>query len=373
MNKKLLLASLIPMLLAGCNQEEINIGSGSDGGATTPPTPAIPTTYISTLMASGKIITGDVHCNGKSLNTDSGTFTVKEGSVFDCSLGGVTLGEFKAPTPEARVSGVTNTTSEASFDLQAVKGSNATRILQSISTCTQEDSICLDDLDSIDIQDIYSDLDNNESVNAFLKSKEEEKTDEVGKAPSSHVDAEIVPEVTPGTSNDLNSGFVSANAEDSYAYKPSAEAKVLTKSQLTDSTGTPLAGVNFFSANAVGITGENGEFEYLWGDKLTFGIDTFEFGSVAGNQVSYKITDVSDNAVVKANIQSLITRYAENNHNGLLISEKVQDTFSLYPNVINELINLSLPNGGQIEGTNFSLPDEFDAQFQNGLNCCYRC
>ncbi|EHN70935.1 SslE/AcfD family lipoprotein zinc metalloprotease [Aliivibrio fischeri] len=368
MNKKLLLASLIPMLLAGCNQEEINIGSGSDSGATTPPTPpVIPTTYISTLMASGKTITGDVYCNGKPLNTDSGTFTVKEGSVFDCSLGGLTLGEFKAPTSEARISGVTNTTSEASFDLQEVKGVNATRVLQSISTCTQEDSICLDDFDSIDIQDIYSDLDNNESVNAFLKSKEEEATDEVGKAPSSHVDAEIVPEVTPGTSNDLNSGFVSANAEDSYAYKPSAEAKVLTKSQLTDSTGTPLAGVNFFSANAVGITGENGEFEYLWGDKLTFGIDTFEFGSVAGNQVSYKITDVSDNAVVKANIQSLITRYAENNHNGLLISEKVQDTFSLYPNVINELINLSLPNGGQIEGTNFSLPDEFDAQFQNGL------
>ncbi|OCH01775.1 SslE/AcfD family lipoprotein zinc metalloprotease [Aliivibrio fischeri] len=368
MNKKLLLASLIPMLLAGCNQEEINIGSGSDSGATTPPTPpVIPIIYISTLMASGKTITGDVYCNGKPLNTDSGTFTVKEGSVFDCSLGGLTLGEFKAPTPEAKISGVTNTTSEASYDLQEVKGANATRVLQSISTCTQEDSICLDDFDSIDIQDIYSDLDNNESVNAFLKSKEEEATDEVGKAPSSHVDTEIVPEVTPGTSNDLNSGFVSASAEDSYAYKPSAEAKVLTKSQLTDSTGTPLAGVNFFSANAVGITGENGEFEYLWGDKLTFGIDTFEFGSVDGNQVSYKITDVSDNAVVKANIQSLITRYAENNHNGLLISEKVQDTFSLYPNVINELINLSLPNGGQIEGTNFSLPDEFDAQFQNGL------
>ena len=358
------------MLLAGCNQEEINTGSGSDSGATTPPTPpVIPTTYISTLMASGKTITGDVYCNGKLLNSDTGTFTVKEGSVFDCSLGGLTLGEFTAPSPKAKAVNVANTTLEASFDLQDIKGVNATRVLQSISTCEQQDSICLDDFDSIDIQEIYTDenLADQATVDAFIALKEEEATDEVGKAPSSHVDADIVPEVTPGTSNDLNSGFVSASAEDSYAYKPSAEAKVLTKSQLTDNTGTPLVGINFFSANAVGITGENGEFEYLWGDKLTFGIDTFEFGSVAGNQVSYKITDVSDNVVVKTNIQSLITRYAENNNYGLLISNKVQKTFSLYPNVINELINLSLPNGGKIDGTVHLLPDEFDAQFQNGL------
>ncbi|MGF1901875.1 SslE/AcfD family lipoprotein zinc metalloprotease [Aliivibrio sifiae] len=383
MSKKLLLASLISMLLAGCNQESIEVSGGtSTKPETIPPTDIIPpepepipptdiippVTYTGTLVASGKAITGDVECNGNGLDIDTGTFSVKQGQAFSCFFGGVELGSFNAPFPSDKAINVSNATLLASFDLEDSKGINATVVLQSISTCGQ-DEICLNKIDSFDIQDIYTDenLADQIAVDAFIAPKEEEATDEVGKAPSSHVDVEIVPEVTPGTSNDLNSGFVSASAEDSYAYKPSAEAKVLTKSQLTDNAGTPLAGVNFFSANAVGTTGENGEFEYLWGDKLTFGIDTFEFGSVAGNQVSYKITDVSDNAVVKTNIQSLITRYAENNNYGLLISDKVQETFSLYPNVINELINLSLPNGGKIEGTEFLLPNEFDSQFQNGL------
>ena len=167
------------MLLAGCNQEEINTGSGSDSGATTPPTPpVIPTTYISTLMASGKTITGDVYCNGKSLNSDTGTFTVKEGSVFDCSLGGLTLGEFTAPSPKAKAVNVANTALEASFDLQDVKGANATKVLQSISTCKQQDSICLDDFDSIDIQEIYTDenLAVQDVVDAFIALKKKRLT-----------------------------------------------------------------------------------------------------------------------------------------------------------------------------------------------------
>lgn len=378
MSKKLLLASLISMLLAGCNQESIEVGGGtSTKPETIPPTDIIPpepipptdiippVTYTGTLTASGIPVTGEVECNGIELSASSGAFAIKQGVEFSCLLDDVTLGAFKAPFPSKGKTLVGDVVPH-NFDVIDTYGNNATSVLKSISDCKNSDSICLSRVSSDEIRNIYNEtsLKDEEAVKIFVSGK---ATDEIGKAPSSHVDAGIVPEVTPGTSNDLNSGFVSASAEDSYAYKPSAEAKVLTKSQLTDNTGTPLVGINFFSANAVGITGENGEFEYLWGDKLTFGIDTFEFGSVAGNQVSYKITDVSDNAVVKTNIQSLITRYAENNNYGLLISDKVQETFSLYPNVINELINLSLPNGGKIEGTEFLLPNEFDSQFQNGL------
>ncbi len=386
MSKKLLLASLISMLLAGCNDENIDTSGpipdvGTGGGSVTPPKPnpeptpepipptdiIPPVTYVGTLMASGKIVSGDVRCNGISLDENTSTFTVKQGNEFNCSFGAVELGRFKASFPKVKSIDLVNTIVPASFDLQDSKGVNVTKILQSISTCERQDGICLNEINAFDIQDIYLDLDNNESVNEFLKPKEEEATDDVGKAPSSHVDAEIAPVVTPGTSNDLNSGFVSASAEDSYAYKPSSAAQVLTKSKLTDDNGTPLAGVNFFSTNAIGITDDNGEFEYLWGDKLTFSINTFEFGSVTGNQINYKITDVSDNEIVKSNIQSLITRYAENSNNTLLISNRVQEVFSLYPNVINELINLSLPSGGMIEGTQFSIPNEFDAQFEHGL------
>ena len=378
MSKKLLLASLISMLLAGCNQESIELGGGNPTKPETipptdiiPPEPIPPTdiippvTYTGTLTASGIPVTGEVECNGIELSASSGAFAVKQGVEFSCLLDDVTLGTFKAPFPSKGKTLVEDVVPR-NFDVIDTYGSNATSILMSISDCKNADSICLSRVSSDEIRNIYNEtsLKDEEAVKIFVSGK---ATDEIGKAPSSHVDSLIVPEVTPGTSNDLNSGFVSANAEASYAYKPSAEAKVLTKSQLTDYSDTPLAGINFFSANAVGITDENGEFEYLWGDKLTFGIDTFEFGSVAGNQVSYKITDVSDNAVVKTNIQSLITRYAENNNYGLLISDKVQETFSLYPNVINELINLNLPNGGKIEGTEFLLPNEFDLQFQNGL------
>ncbi|WP_039556605.1 hypothetical protein, partial [Vibrio vulnificus] len=105
----------------------------------------------------------------------------------------------------------------------------------------------------------------------------------------------------------------------------------------------PLVGISYFSSNAVGVTDENGEIDYLWGDTLTFGIDTFEFGQIRGNQVDYKLTDVTENNVTKANIQALLERYASDLGGQFEITQDVQDTFAMYPNVINELINLSLP------------------------------
>lgn len=54
---------------------------------------------------------------------------------------------------------------------------------------------------------------------------------------------------------------------------------------------------------------------------------------------------MTNNVVEKANIQSLLERYAVDHVSHYEISEEVQDTFSKYPNVINELINLNLPNG----------------------------
>ncbi|MCW0469989.1 hypothetical protein OH492_16755 [Vibrio chagasii] len=36
-------------------------------------------------------------------------------------------------------------------------------------------------------------------------------------------------------------------------------------------------------------------FEYLWGDRIVFGDDTFEFGSITGNQIAYKLSDVTNN------------------------------------------------------------------------------
>ncbi|GAK84495.1 accessory colonization factor AcfD precursor [Vibrio ponticus] len=372
MRNKLVLATMVSLALTGCKNDQLVLNGQDEKPPTetTPPTDIIPSiTYTATLKAGLKALSGDVYCNGMQMS--SGTFTVKQGESFSCTLGSVTLGDFTAPFPSSRAMRVANEIAETDFHLST----HATSVVQAISTCdSNPEQVCLSEWDALEIEVTFQVLNTEENsdvieaaVNAFLATKSEESTDEVGKAPSSHNDDKVVPVVDPDAQSDLNSNFVSANAEASYGYKPSADAQVETISILTDANGTPIAGMSFFSANSVGVTDENGAFEYKWGDALTFGIDTFEFGTVTGNKIEYKLTDVSDNPVVKANIQSLLERYAEANANTLVITDTIQETFALYPNVINELINLSLPNGGTIEGTNFELPREFELQFEQGL------
>ncbi|PSU33729.1 DUF4092 domain-containing protein [Photobacterium lutimaris] len=328
-----------------------------------PTTPVLPPQeYNGALLASGNVIRGEVACNGQQL-TD-GEFSVLQGGIFSCHLGAIELGEFAAPMPAPQT--IANDVIPASFELNTLHGENVTKVLQSISSCSEPNEICLEELDSYDIADIYLQLDNNDAVEQFLSDKQQEATDDIDKSPSSHTNPSLTPAVSGG-SNDLNAGFVSSAAEQALAYKPSADAKVLTRSRLADTNGRAISGIHFYSLNSTGVTDENGEFEYLWGDVLTFGIETFEFGSVSGNQLNYQITDVTDNLIKKDNIQALLERYATVEGDTLLIPEKVNTTFSTYPNVINELINLNLPNGGVLVGSDFTLPNEFEAQFDIGL------
>ena len=362
MSKKLFLITLVSLAVTGCNDKD----STPTGGDLNPPTGGTsPTTYVGTLLTSGKVVTGDVDCNGARVK--NGTFEVMERATFSCNLGHIELGQFTASFPNDTRIQAFNDRISTSFDLVTQHGQNVTKVLQSIDSCEMDDSICLQEMDAFDIEEVYQHLSDDVAVDAYIISVEEKSTDEVGKAPSSHVDDTVVPAVDPDANNNLNSNFVSATAEATYVYKPSPEAKVLTRTKLTDINGVPISGVSFFSANASGITDENGEFEYLWGDAITFGIDTFEFGKITGNQVSYKLTDVTDNTVTQANIQSLIERYADRRSDRLVITEKVQNTFAKYPNLINELINVSLPNGSKLAGSNFELPNEFEAQFNDGL------
>ena len=380
------------MLLVGCNQESIEVGGGNSTKPETippenilppteilppietiPPTEVIPPAmYIGSLTVGTPAIKGDAICHNQKL--EDGVFKVEQGEAFDCTLGSVHLGSFTAPFPDGTRTASPTDEVKHSFDLNKLKGANAGRVLNAINSCMGEDNtICVTEFDAIDIEDIYNhDLGDNEAVIAFVdfknKQTETEATDEVGKAPSSHVDVNVKPEETEGVTPDLGGSFVSAGAEETYAYKPSVENQVLTIGKLSDANGTPLAGVSFFSDSSRGVTAPDGSFEYLWGDKLTFGIDTFEFGTVKGNKLSYKITDVTDNVITKANIQSLVDRYGDNNGSSLVISEKVTEVFAEYPNVINELINISLPNGGIIEGSEgMTVPDEFEGQFESGL------
>ena len=150
-------------------------------------------------------------------------------------------------------------------------------------------------------------------------------------------------------------------------YKPSAEAKVLTQAVLTDAEGKPISGIDYYSNSATGITDEKGGFEFLWGDEISFGIDTFSFGQVKGNQVQFALSDVSENPLIQANIESIIQRYGIQQNGHWQIPERVKEIFQQHPNTINEIIKLSLPNGGALEGSSFTLPNEFEAQFTKGL------
>jgi len=366
-DKRLIAFFAASLFLIGCNDNDITEETSEAESTPTEITPQ--TTYVGSLLASGKMVKGEAECNGIRLT--EGTFEVKQGTEFTCQLGSVTLGRFTAPMPKPvqnrATAMVANDLVITSFELTEQLGSNATQVLQSISTCKEEEAICLSEIDSFDIEEVFQNLDSDEALEAYFDSVKEKATDKVGNAPSSHTDDSVVPAVDPSANNDLNSDFVSANAEESYAYKPSDEAMVLTRSKLTDNNGKPISGIGFFSAHSSGKTDSNGEFEYQWGDTITFGIDTFEFGQVKGNQLDFKLTDVTDNPVTKGNIQALIERYAVNKGESLEISQQVHDTFARYPNVINELINLSLPDGGKLEGSAFTLPNEFEAQFNQGL------
>ncbi|AUW07510.1 DUF4092 domain-containing protein (plasmid) [Vibrio campbellii] len=344
---------------ASCGAGSTDPECNPDGGFIVP-------NYRTTLKSSGKVITGEVECNGELLT--NGSFSTNGGDTATCSLGSVVLGTFDVPREvPARTAMVQLPTEvfDLSLDLSTIHGDNATKVLETINKCDNEINICLKSIDSFDISDVFTQLSNQVAVDAYLKAKQESATDNVGNAPSSHDNPEIVP-TTSGGSNDLNSNFVSSTAESSLSYVPSLDAKVMSKGQLLDDFGRPIVGVSFYSTHSTGTTNEFGEFEYLWGDDIIFGIDTFEFGSVKGNQVSYKLSDVSSSPVIKANIQSLLQRYATI-ADVVTIEQDVIDVFSEYPNVINELINLSLPNGGTIEGTGFVLPNEFEEQFTQGL------
>ncbi|WP_240513916.1 SslE/AcfD family lipoprotein zinc metalloprotease [Photobacterium damselae] len=316
------------------------------------------------VFLSGLKLKGDISCNGTELDTN-GNFVFWDKEPINCQFGAIDLFTENGLEPKPF------TQSEETINQFDVKKylnkdavDNTVKLFKKIDKCKEDDkTICLDAVDSYDIANLYNSTDTN-AVNKFINPTSIDETEEIGKAPSSHVDIALKPEVTV-TETDLSKPFVSASAEEAYEYKP---VKVeITESSLTDDNSIPLAGINYYSPSSRGITDANGKFEYVWGEKVTFGIDTFEFGTVKGNQVSYKLSDVTDSPLIKQNIQNLIQRYGKHNSDTITFDQNVHKTFALYPNAINEIINLSLPNGAKIGNTDFKLPNEFENQFQSGM------
>lgn len=280
-----------------------------------------------------------------------------------------------------------NTQSEAARSLRAVekvsfsledaqelaasdnKKSNAVSLVTSMNSCPADtEQVCLEFssvIESKRFDSLYKQIDLAPEEFKKLVNEEVENNAATDKAPSTHT-SPVVPATTPGTKPDLNASFVSANAEQFYQYQPTEI--ILSEGRLVDSQGDGVVGVNYYTNSGRGVTGENGEFSFSWGETISFGIDTFELGSVRGNKSTIALTELGDE-VRGANIDQLIHRYSKAGQNHTrVVPDEVRKVFAEYPNVINEIINLSLSNGATLgEGEQVvNLPNEFIEQFKTG-------
>ncbi|WP_420812795.1 SslE/AcfD family lipoprotein zinc metalloprotease [Photobacterium phosphoreum] len=199
---------------------------------------------------------------------------------------------------------------------------------------------------------------------ALISDKLEEST-ETDSKPSTH-EPESQPVVTPGTSNDLNSSFVSANAEQNLSYQPTK--MILTEGFLRDLDGKAIVGIDYYSPSGRGKTDVDGKFSFSWGESVAFGIDTFELGELKANKTQFTVTDLAEGHAGR-NIARLLQRYSDSTDH-IQISERVHNVFAQYPNVINEALNIALSESVQLDngtGQDVAVAGEFDKQFESGL------
>ncbi len=397
--KSLLAAILSATLLAGCDgggsgsssdTPPVDSGTGSLPEVKPDPTPnpeptpepipdpeptpepepePVPTKTGYLTLGGSQRVTGAT-CNGES----SDGFTFKPGEDVTCVAGNTTIATFNTQSEAARSLRAVEKVSFSLEDAQELAGSddkksNAVSLVTSSNSCpANTEQVCLtfsSVIESKRFDSLYKQIDLAPEEFKKLVNEEVENNAATDKAPSTHT-SPVVPVTTPGTKPDLNASFVSANAEQFYQYQPTEI--ILSEGRLVDSQGYGVAGVNYYTNSGRGVTGENGEFSFSWGETISFGIDTFELGSVRGNKSTIALTELGDE-VRGANIDQLIHRYSTTGQNNTrVVPDDVRKVFAEYPNVINEIINLSLSNGATLgEGEQVvNLPNEFIEQFNTG-------
>ncbi|HBN3628515.1 TPA: lipoprotein metalloprotease SslE [Escherichia coli O25b:H4-ST131] len=381
--KSLLAAILSATLLAGCDgggsgsssdTPHADSGSGSLPDVKPDPTPnpepePVPTKTGYLTLGGSQRVTGAT-CNGES----SDGFTFTPGKDVTCVAGNTTIATFNTQSEAARSLRAVEKVSFSLEDAQELaasdnKKSNAVSLVTSSNSCPADtEQVCLtfsSVIESKRFDSLYKQIDLAPEEFKKLVNEEVENNAATDKAPSTHTSS-VVPVTTPGTKPDLNASFVSANAEQFYQYQPTEI--ILSEGRLVDSMGNGVVGVNYYTSSGRGVTGENGKFNFSWGETISFGIDTFELGSVRGNKSTIALTELGDE-VRGANIDQLIHRYSQAGKNDEReVPDVVRQVFAEYPNVINEIINLSLSNGEALsEGDqNFPRTNEFLEQLKSG-------
>ena len=329
----------------------------------------VPTKTGYLTLGGSQRVTGAT-CNGES----SDGFTFKPGEDVTCVAGNTTIATFNTQSEAARSLRAVEKVSFSLEDAQELAGSddkksNAVSLVTSSNSCpANTEQVCLtfsSVIESKRFDSLYKQIDLAPEEFKKLVNEEVENNAATDKAPSTHT-SPVVPVTTPGTKPDLNASFVSANAEQFYQYQPTEI--ILSEGRLVDSMGNGVVGVNYYTSSGRGVTGENGKFNFSWGETISFGIDTFELGSVRGNKSTIALTELGDE-VRGANIDQLIHRYSQAGKNDEReVPDVVGKVFAEYPNVINEIINLSLSNGEALsEGDQtFERTNEFLEQFESG-------
>ncbi|EGI4188454.1 lipoprotein metalloprotease SslE [Escherichia coli] len=329
----------------------------------------VPTKTGYLTLGGSQRITGAT-CNGES----SDGFTFTPGEDVTCVAGNTTIATFDTQSEAARSLRAVEKVSFSLEDAQELaasddKKSNAVSLVTSSNSCpANTEQVCLtfsSVIESKRFDSLYKQIDLAPEEFKKLVNEEVENNAATDKAPSTHT-SPVVPVTTPGTKPDLNASFVSANAEQFYQYQPTEI--ILSEGRLVDSQGNGVVGVNYYTSSGRGVTGENGKFNFSWGETISFGIDTFELGSVRGNKSTIALTELGDE-VRGANIDQLIHRYSQAGKNDEReVPDVVRKVFAEYPNVINEIINLSLSNGEALsEGDQtFERTNEFLEQFESG-------
>jgi accessory colonization factor AcfD len=389
MSKKLLLASLVSMLLTGCNQESIELGGGTSTKPETipptdiiPPEPAVPGGELPDIGVPDPIISGYLSLDGinhfdKSVecnNQPANAFEFSQNEMVMCEFDGLVLATFTDVFSNNSPLGRGLGGKQLLFDKADEFKDNENK-LENVKTLINSMAMIHHNQISFDLSSGEQLQFNDLFANQIDISKEEfkklvlEKTNDslADKLPSTHI-PNIKPEITISD----EPGFVSVNAEESLQYIP--EEIILTKAVLLNSFEKPVEGVAYFSASGRGKTNNLGEFEFVWGEAVSFGIDTFELGSVRGNKTVFKLTDLGEDQKGR-NVEALIQRYSDDSSTHLKLLDKAEEIFALYPNVINEIISLSLNDenvelnvGGVTDGkpNTVTIPAGFKKQFALG-------
>ena len=394
-NKKLIALAISSALLMGCN-------GGSDSSDPIPPPPVvdpetpeiippvdpdkpeilppvdpdIPPTFGIFSLNGDMNFGASVLCNGLPA-TD---FIIEDDKVIVCSFDSIELATFSdvqlqttKSNAKEKIKLLTLVQSDrfVAFD-DDIQRQNAVANTQALLNKMAVVSgkvidFKLSDIDQLRFNNFYNTDDillPTAEFNALISDKLDEST-ETDSKPSTH-EPESQPVVTPGTSNDLNSHFVSANAEQNLSYQPTKV--ILTEGFLRDLDSQPVVGVDYYSPSGRGQTDADGKFSFSWGESVAFGIDTFELGEFKANKTRFTVTELAEGHAGR-NIARLLQRYSDATDH-IQISERVHNIFAQYPNVINEALNIELSESVQLDngtGKEVLVAGEFDKQFESGL------